>query len=90
VLRFFAVCVVKFPEITPVPLLKTCWMTGAEISFPSRLICTGLLRKSLESWIQRASSGAPKSKCTTGALFEPWNSTNVGFRFAPVSGGVSE
>ena len=90
VLRSFAVWVVKFPWMTPVPLVKTCWMTGAEISFPSRRICTGLLRKSFESWIHRASSGAPNSKCTTGALLVPWNSTNVGLRFAPVSGGVSE
>jgi len=85
----FAVCVVKFPSMTPDPELNTTWMTGAEISFPSRVIWTGWPTKSFDSWIQRWSSGDENSKFTTG--FVPfWNVTNVGFRCSPVSGGSSD
>ena len=39
--RSFADCVVKFPSITPCPEVKIALIVGAEISFPSRVICTG-------------------------------------------------
>jgi len=40
----FADFVVKLPSMIPVPVLKTVWMTGAETSLPSSVICTGWLR----------------------------------------------
>ena len=43
-LSSLADAVVKFPSMTPLPLAKTTLMFGAEISLPSSVICTGLLR----------------------------------------------
>ena len=40
----FALFVVKFPSMIPVPLVNTVWITGADTSFPSRVICTGWFR----------------------------------------------
>ena len=40
----FADCVVKFPSMMPLPLVKTTLIDGAEICVPSRVIWTGSFR----------------------------------------------
>src|SRR2546428_3751542 len=64
----FADCVVNCPSMIPRPDVKTTWIVGAEICFPSSEIWTGLLREALMSWTHRSESGPGDSEVTSGRV----------------------